>query len=258
MRPTILMMIVLLAMTACGGDGRSEGQEPDETKAASSSNPQSSSPSAGAQHTTAQDSNAQGNTRAQASESASFKVVMLGDSLTAGFGLPPEAALPEQLEKWFRAKGEDIEFINAGVSGDTTAGGLARYDFSVRAVDPDLLIIALGANDFLNGLDASIARDNLSEIISNARDDAVPVVLFGLMSRSQNSLRESEFANMINGLSEEYKIPLYSEFLASVQDKPELLQPDGLHPTADGVIAVADETAQFLQPIVAELLQEKG
>ncbi|MEM9170947.1 MAG: GDSL-type esterase/lipase family protein, partial [Pseudomonadota bacterium] len=135
-------------------------------------------------------------------------VVMLGDSLVAGFNLPLDEALPAQIEARLAEAGVAANVINAGVSGDTTAGGLARYEFSVRAAEPDLLVLALGANDFLGGVDAARARENLTAILRLAADDDVPVVLFGLGARSEGAPREAAYAQIYPALAETFDAPL--------------------------------------------------
>ena len=117
-------------------------------------------------------------------EDAAFTIVMLGDSLTAGYGLDREDALPEQMGAIFQRNGYQVNMVNAGVSGDTTAGGLARYDFSVKSAEPDLLVVALGANDFINGMSAAAARANLAAIIEKAQSDGVAVILASGAGRS--------------------------------------------------------------------------
>ena len=115
------------------------------------------------------------------------KIVMLGDSLTAGFGLPPSDALPDQLERLLIAQDYAVEFVNAGVSGDTSAGGLARYDWSVASVNPDILVVALGANDYLSGLDPDQTRANLTAIIERAQAADIPILLVSLSARSSEA-----------------------------------------------------------------------
>ncbi|MEM9705224.1 MAG: arylesterase [Pseudomonadota bacterium] len=186
-----------------------------------------------------------------------LRIVMLGDSLTAGFNLPPDEALPDQIEDRMDALGYETEFVNAGVSGDTTAGGLARYDFSVRSLAPDLLIVALGANDFLSGLDPNRARENLDQIMTMAGEDNLPVVLFSLEPRTRTSERERAFTDIYKDLSVTYGAALYAGFMAPISDKPEYLQPDGLHPTAEGVSLVADKAAEFLTPLIADIHEKR-
>ena len=182
-------------------------------------------------------------------------VVMLGDSLTAGYGLPEDQALPVQVGTALAALGIDAEMVNAGMSGDTTGGGLDRYDWSVRSADPDLLLIALGANDFLRGLSAEATTANLSKIIETAQGDGVDVVLISVEARSTEltDSREAAFAAIYPSLAETYDVTHYRGLLDGVRDRPELLQPDGLHPTAEGVRLMAERLAAFLTPYIEEL-----
>lgn len=174
--------------------------------------------------------------------------VFLGDSLTAGFGLPSEAALPEQVEKRLRDAGLNVNVVNAGVSGDLSANGLARYDWSVKAANPDFLIIALGANDYLLGLPAETTSNNLSAILDRAKDDNIPAILVGLQPRSSaaQGSRDAEFAAIYPDLSKRFNVPLYPALLAGVRGNPKLLQADGLHPTAKGIEIMADSITPFL------------
>ena len=123
-------------------------------------------------------------------------IVFLGDSLTAGFGLAAKDALPEQVAKIFKDDGIEVRIINAGVSGDTTANGLARFGWSVAAPDPDLVIVALGANDYLMGIDPEITKQNLSAIVQKAKESDIDCVLVDLQPRSafDKGSREAVFA----------------------------------------------------------------
>lgn len=190
--------------------------------------------------------------------SQALTVVFLGDSLTAGYGLEPEDALPQQVEAVWRSQGMNAVAVNAGVSGDTTANALARFDWSVAAAGPDLLIVALGANDFLLGLPADAARANLSAILERAKAAGMPVVLVGLTPRGsiEPESREAAFAAIYPALAAEYGVPLYPSLLASIESDPSMLQPDGLHPTRDGVVRIARPLAEFLNPVLAELERE--
>lgn len=183
-------------------------------------------------------------------------VVMLGDSLTAGYQLPLNAALPAAVERALKEEGVSARVINAGVSGDTTADGLARYDFSVADVKPDLLVVALGANDFLNGFPPETAKKNLSAIIERAKKDDLTVALMGIVvpeGSSATNDREAEFAAIYPELAGKYELPLLPNMLAAVSGQSNLLQSDGLHPTSEGVELMADDIAGFLAPLVAEL-----
>lgn len=180
-------------------------------------------------------------------------IVFLGDSLTAGFGLAAEDALPEQVSGIFRDNGIPARIVNAGVSGDTTANGLARFGWSVASVDPDMVVIALGANDYLTGIAPEIAKQNLSAIIQRAKDSDIHCILVDLQPRSAlvEGSRDAAFAAIYPDLAATFSLDYYPSLMSGVADKPELLQTDGLHPTAQGVKVVAENMAKFLAPIVA-------
>jgi acyl-CoA thioesterase-1 len=183
-------------------------------------------------------------------------IVFLGDSLTAGYQLPPEAALPEAVQRVLNAEGVAATIVNAGVSGDTTADGLNRFDFSVIGAKPDLVVIALGANDFLNNLPAAAAKSNLGAMLQRARDANIPAVLLGVTVPDGAAAvgdREAEYAAIYPALSQEYGAPLYNNMLGAVAGKPALLQGDGVHPTEAGVEAMAVDISQFLKPLVSGL-----
>jgi len=179
-------------------------------------------------------------------------VVFLGDSLTAGYGLRPEDALPEQVEAIWRSKGIDAVAVNAGVSGDTTANGLARFDWSVVAAEPDVLIVALGANDFLLGVPPDVTRSNLEGILDRARTARIPTVLVGLTPRgsADDGSLDADFAEIYPDVSAKYGVPYYPSLLGQIESDQSLLQSDGLHPTKEGVIKISAPLADFLEPVI--------
>lgn len=180
-------------------------------------------------------------------------IVMLGDSLTAGFGLPDAAALPSVVERKLTEAGYEVEVINAGVSGDTTSMARARYNWSVASADPDIVVIALGANDFLSSLPSSLARDNLSALIEQSQQDGIEVILAGLSPRfegADDSL-EAEYAAIYPALATAYDVPLYPDLMAGVWNTPSLLLGDGLHPTAEGV----EVMATGLLPVIISVIE---
>jgi len=183
-----------------------------------------------------------------------FTIVMLGDSLTAGFGLATNEALPEQIARVLEGNGFEVNVVNAGVSGDTTAGGLARYDWSVASANPDLLIVALGANDFLNGTSAANARSNLGAILARANADGVQAILASVEAGdiAQGDPRIAEYAAIYPALAAEYDVPLFVGILEGVRGSPSLVQLDGLHPTREGVKVMAARMAKFIGPFLPE------
>lgn len=185
----------------------------------------------------------------------STHVVMLGDSLTAGYRLSPGEALPSALERRLQARGLSVRIVNAGVSGDTTGDALNRYEFSVADLEPDLLVIAIGANDYLNGLDPAQAQGNISSLLEKAREDGIPAALVGLAPppKSANdaaSPARLDYERIYPDLARRYDAPLFPNMLSRVAGRPELLQDDGLHPTAEGIEAIAEDMTPFLEPLV--------
>jgi acyl-CoA thioesterase-1 len=187
-----------------------------------------------------------------AAAARTLRLVALGDSLTAGLGLGPGKAFPDRLEAALRAKGWDVKVINAGVSGDTAADGLARYDWSVPQ-DADALIIELGANDMLRGQSPAATKAALAAILDKARAAHLPTLLTGM--RAAPNLGPDyggEFAGVYTALVKTYGVQLYPFFLDGVASDPKLNQPDGLHPTAEGVEIIV----QKMLPSVEALLQQ--
>lgn len=183
---------------------------------------------------------------------ASIRILALGDSLTAGYGLAAEAAFPARLEQALRAEGRDVRVINAGVSGDTTAGGLARLDWSL-ADKPDLAIVELGANDGLRGLDPKLTRANLDAILTRLEQRGIPVLLAGMLA-PPNYGRDFEmaFKGVFASLATQHKVVFYPFFLDGIAGDPKLNLPDGLHPTPQGV----DVIVSRILPSVRLLLEQ--
>jgi acyl-CoA thioesterase-1 len=177
-------------------------------------------------------------------------ILDFGDSLTAGFGLPAGQAFPAKLEAWLHQRRIEVSVINAGVSGDTTAGGLARLDWALGD-KPDLVILALGANDALRGIDPSTVRDNLNKIIEKIQARGAKVLLIGMLAPPNwGKEYKHAFDRIFPELAEAHHLPLYPFFLEGVAMKPELNQPDGLHPNERGVGVLVDRIA----PVVAGLI----
>ena len=181
---------------------------------------------------------------------ATIRILALGDSLTAGYGLAAEAAFPARLEMALRAEGRDVRVINAGVSGDTTAGGLARLDWSL-ADKPDLAIVELGANDGLRGLDPKLTRANLDAILTRLEQRGIPVLLAGMLAPPNYGRDfEAAFKAVFTSLAAQHKLVFYPFFLDGIAGDTKLNQPDGLHPTAKGV----DVIVARILPSVRQLL----
>lgn len=175
---------------------------------------------------------------AASAEAEPLRLLVLGDSLSAGWGLAVGQSFPEQLEKALRAEGRDVRVINAGVSGDTSAGGLARLDW-VLAERPQAAIVELGANDGLRALDPEKTYVNLSAILARFEKTGMPVLLAGMLA-PPNLGREygRQFARVYQRLAQENKVIFDPFFLEGVAGRPELNLQDGLHPNAEGVAVI--------------------
>jgi acyl-CoA thioesterase I len=183
-----------------------------------------------------------------------IRLVVLGDSLTAGLGLPPGQAFPDRLQAALRAKGWDVAVLNAGVSGDTAADGLARYDWAVPA-DADALIVELGANDMLRGLPPEKTKAALAAILDKARAAHLPVLIAGMRAAPNLGADYGRaFDSIYPALSKAYGVALYPFFLDGVAGDPKLNQPDGMHPTAEGVDVIVE---RILPPVEDVLRQAK-
>ena len=183
-------------------------------------------------------------------------VVMLGDSLTAGYELDARAALPEAVGRVLAARGVKARLVNAGVSGATSGDGLESYDFSVAGQHPDLLIVALGANDFLQNMPVETPQKNLSAIVEKAQAARLPVALMGISvpdSVKVSSEREAAYAKLWTGVAKAHNIPVLRDMLAPIHGKADLLLGDGIHPTEKGVEAMAGPVAEFIAPLLAAL-----
>jgi acyl-CoA thioesterase I len=170
-------------------------------------------------------------------------ITMLGDSITAGFGLPSRDSLPVRLEAEINRLGGRVRIRGAGVSGDTSAAGLSRVNFSVQA-DTDLCLVALGGNDLLQGLDPVRTRRNLDAIITRLQTRKIRVALAGM--RPPPALGRSyarDFSAIFPALASKHKVTLYPDLLAGVAGLPALNQRDGIHPNAEGVKIIARKMA---------------
>jgi acyl-CoA thioesterase I len=173
-------------------------------------------------------------------------ILAFGDSLTAGLGLPADEAFPAQLEARLKAMGVAARVVNAGVSGDTTADGLARLDWSL-ADKPDLVILELGANDMLRGIDPKLARANLAALIAKIRKSGSKVLLAGMKSVPNWGIQyRKSFDAIYPALAREDHVALYPFFLDGAAMDPALTQPDGLHPNAKGVAIVVERIAPYV------------
>lgn len=181
-------------------------------------------------------------------------VAVLGDSLTAGLGLPREQAFPAVLQRVADRSGYQVEVVAAGVSGDTSAGGLRRLDW-VLDDRVSVLVVALGGNDALRGLSAAAMEDNLRAIIERAHAADVAVLLCGMEAPPNfGTPFTAEFRGVFRSLAEEYRVPFVPFLLDGVAGVPALNQGDGIHPNAEGARRVADNVWAGLEPLLAATL----
>jgi acyl-CoA thioesterase I len=186
-----------------------------------------------------------------------FRIVAFGDSLSAGFNLPANAAFPAQLEKRLRADGFDAVLVNASVSGDTSAGGLARLDFSLGD-KADLVILELGANDMLRGVDPSVTRNNLEEIIGRIESRGAKTMLAGMRASGNfGPAYKQRFDAIYPDLAARHDLPLYPFFMEGVAGEKSLTLGDGLHPTEAGVAHVVNGVAPLVEKLLAEMRGRK-
>jgi acyl-CoA thioesterase-1 len=182
------------------------------------------------------------------------RLLVLGDSLVAGYGLPPGQSLPDQLQRDLATRGVSVAVINAGVSGDTTAGGLARLDWSL-ADNPDAVIIVLGGNDMLRGLPPEGTATNLDAIVSRLRERDIEVLLAGMMApRNLGPAYVEAFDAIYPALARRHEIEFYPFFLDGVALDPALNLDDGLHPNMQGI----SEISRRMLPVVERLLARLG
>ena len=168
-------------------------------------------------------------------QARTLRLVALGDSLTAGYSLPADAAFPAQLQKALLEKGFQVEIENAGVSGDTSSGALARLDWAV-ADGYDGVVVEIGANDMLRGMDPAMTRQNIAAIIKRLQERKIPVLLAGMRAAPNlGADYAAKFDPLYAELAKKYDLPLYPFFLEGVAGHPDLQLPDGLHPSRQGV-----------------------
>ncbi len=192
-------------------------------------------------------------TPAQASSSTPDtrpRIVAFGDSLTAGLGVPAEESYPAQLQRRLDALGYAYRVINAGVSGDTTAGGLRRVSWILNN-KPALVILELGANDGLRGLSVDQTTHNLREIIQRLREAGVSIVLAGMkLPPNYGHDYIARFEAIYPSLAKEYRLPLIPFFLEGVGGSPSLNQADGIHPTQKGYELVVEQVLKTVSPLL--------
>ena len=186
------------------------------------------------------------------------RLVVLGDSLTAGLGLEATEAYPARLQERLDAAGHDIQVVNAGVSGDTTAGGLRRLEWALDG-GADLLLVALGGNDGLRGLPVDQMKQNLSQIITTARARGVEVLLAGMEAPPNfGEVYTTAFRDVFSQLANEHDVVLIPFLLEGVAGVADLNQSDGIHPNADGASRVAEHVWPAVEPLVRRVATGDG
>ena len=185
------------------------------------------------------------------------RVVALGDSLTAGLGLPADATFPAKLERALREAGRDVEVVNAGVSGDTASRGLARLDWSVPE-GTDAVIVELGANDMLMGVDPSVTRKALAEILRRLSERHIPVLLAGMRAAPNLGADYGRaFEAIYSDLAAQTNVLLYPFFLDGVAAETALNQADGLHPTAAGLDVIVARVLPKVEELVRRAREKR-
>jgi acyl-CoA thioesterase-1 len=228
----VLLFLLVLAAISCRGSDRSATGEGSVPSGAAVTTPDAAAPP-------------------HASTPAAPSIVALGDSLTAGLGIPREQAYPSRLQEKLKDEGLAIEVVNAGVSGDTSADGLRRTNWALEG-NVRLLILALGANDGLRGLPPRQMKDNLQAIITRARQRGIPVLLVGMEAPpNYGEQYAAAFRQVFRDLARENKVTLIPFLLDGVAGVAELNQADGIHPTASGAARIADHLWPAVKDAIA-------
>jgi acyl-CoA thioesterase I len=184
-----------------------------------------------------------------------IRLVALGDSLSAGYGLPQEAAFPAALERALKARGHNVEIVNAGVSGDTASAALDRLDWSVPD-GTDGVIVELGANDMLRGLDPSVPRQAIETIVERLKARGIPVMLAGMYaSRNMGASYVQKFDSLYPEIAKKHGLVLYPFFLDGVAGERSLNLQDGMHPTAKGIEIIVGRILPTVETFLASLSQ---
>lgn len=184
-------------------------------------------------------------------------ILALGDSLFAGYGLPPGQSVPDLLERRLAREGYPVRMVNAGVSGDTSSGGLARLPWLLKET-PDIVMLELGANDGLMGMSPENMERNLDAMLAALQDRGVPVLLAGMRGLANYGPDyAARFDAVFPRLAQKYGAALLPFLLEGVAQKPELNQADGIHPNPDGAARVADNLYPLLKPLVDQALARR-
>jgi len=182
------------------------------------------------------------------------RILAFGNSLFAGYNVDIENSYPSKLENSLRAKGINARVSNAGVSGDTTAAGLQRLNFTLDAQEtkPELFILELGGNDLLRGIQPAETRANIEAMLTELNGRDIPVLLMGMRAPPNFGELQTDFDELYASLAAEYDAELVPFFMESIYDKPELIQPDRIHPTEDGIETLVAATVTAVQAALPE------
>lgn len=184
-----------------------------------------------------------------------YRIVGLGDSLMAGYQLGPGEGFPDRLQAALKAKGHDVEVVGAGVSGDTSSGGLARLDWSVPD-GTDLVIVEFGGNDMLRGITPELTEKNLDAMLARLKERKIGALLAGMLAAPNLG---PDYGQAFNGifprLAEKHGVPLYPFFLDGVAGELKLLLPDGMHPTAAGVDVMVERMLPVVEKVITSSAQ---
>ena len=193
-----------------------------------------------------------------ARETKPVKMVVLGDSLSAGLGLSASAAFPARLQKALQSKGIAVEMTNAGVSGDTSSGGRDRLDWSVPE-GTDAVILELGANDALRGVDPKVTRSALTDILTRLKTRKIAVLLCGMVAPPNYGADYSaRFNTIYPDIARQFDVPLYPFFLTGVAAEARLNQADGLHPTAEGVDVIVKNILPTVEAFLGTISEHRS
>jgi len=191
-----------------------------------------------------------------ASASEPLRILVLGDSLSSGYGLTAGQSIPDQLQAAFAGHDPPVIFENAGVAGDTTSGGNARLEWALSS-NPDAVIVELGANDALRAIDPALTRRNLDAILAELQSRQLPVLLTGMLAPPNlGTDYVTEFERIFPDLARSYGVLLYPFFLEGVAARPALNQPDGLHPNIRGVAVVVEHILPYVEELIGQIGQK--
>ena len=184
---------------------------------------------------------------AYSSDNEKFKILLFGDSLISGYGLPEKYSLPSKLQKYFDDLGKNVEVINAGVSGDTTSGGASRLQWTLDEHQPDILFIGLGGNDMLRGIPTNLVEKNLDKMLNIAEDFNVLTILNEVKaSKNLGLFYKNNFDEIYEEIADQYDVDTYPFLLESTFGKTGLMQSDNIHPSAKGVDVIVSDFGPFL------------